>query len=329
MTTTQGESPGAGAAAVIEADGLTKRYGEATAVDGLSFRVEPGRVTGFLGPNGAGKSTTMRMVLGLDLPTSGTVTVGGRPFGGLVWPLHEVGALIDAGAVHPGRSAYHHLLALAVANGIGRRRVLEVIGAVGLESVARQRVGGFSLGMRQRLGIAAALLGDPRVLLFDEPVNGLDPDGILWIRTLMRSLAGEGRTVLVSSHLMSEMALTADHLLVIGRGRLLADAPLSEFIAAHSADEVRVRVDDPALLARELDAIGATPLWETDGTLRVRGLPSRRIGEIAAARRLVVRQLADVQASLEEAYFRMTAEAVTYRTAAPIEQGSEDTSWAG
>src|SRR5215469_2339495 len=203
---------------MIEARKLRKVYGHTVAVDGIDFQVKPGHVTGFLGPNGAGKSTTMRMILGLDLPTSGTVTVDGRRYQGTVWPLHEVGALLDARAVHPGRSAYNHLHSLAAANGIARGRVDEVL----------ERVGGFSLGMSQRLGIAGALLGDPGTLLFDEPVNGLDPDGILWIRTLMRSLADEGRTVLVSSHLMSEMALTADHLLVIGKGRLLADTPLSE-----------------------------------------------------------------------------------------------------
>ena len=219
---------------MIEARRLRKVFGHTVAVDGIDFQVKPGHVTGFLGPNGAGKSTTMRMILGLDLPTSGTVTVDGRRYQGTVWPLHEVGALLDARAVHPGRSAYNHLLSLAAANGIARKRVDEVLDQVGLTSVARKRVGGFSLGMLQRLGIAGALLGDPGTLLFDEPVNGLDPDGILWIRTLMRKLAAEGRTVFVSSHLMSEMALTADHLLVIGKGQLLADTPLSEFRAISS-----------------------------------------------------------------------------------------------
>ncbi|MEZ0091924.1 ATP-binding cassette domain-containing protein [Streptacidiphilus sp. EB129] len=309
---------------MIEARGLTKQYGDVVAVEGLDFRVLPGRVTGFLGPNGAGKSTTMRMILGLDLPTSGAVTVNGRRYGGLVWPLHEVGALIEAAAVHPGRSAYHHLLSLAVANGIGRSRVTEVIGCVGLESVARRRVGGFSLGMGQRLGIAAALLGDPGVLLFDEPVNGLDPDGILWIRTLMRSLAAEGRTVLVSSHLMSEMALTADHLLVIGQGRLLADVSLGEFIDAHSADEVRVRAADPEALGSVLRGRGASVHREADGTLRIAGLNSQVVGETAANHRLVLHQLTDVRASLEEAYFRMTADTVTYRAASPGEARNEE-----
>src|SRR5947209_823613 len=216
---------------MIEARSLTKVYGRTVAVDGADFQVKPGMVTGFLGPNGAGKSTTMRMILGLDLPTSGTVTVGGRSYQGRVWPLHEVGALLDARAVHPGRSAYEHLHSLAAANGIARARVDEVLEQVGLASVARKQAGGFSLGMFQRLGIAGALLGDPGTLLFDEPVNGLDPEGIIWIRTLMRALAAEGRTVFVSSHLMSEMALTADHLLVIGRGRMLADVAMADFVA--------------------------------------------------------------------------------------------------
>src|SRR6185437_10659160 len=233
------------AGATIEAQSLKKVYGNTTAVDGIDFQIKPGRVTGFLGPNGAGKSTTMRMILGLDLPTSGTVTVNGRGYQGQVWPLHEVGALLDTRAVHPGRSAYNHLLSLAAANGIARKRVDEVLEQVGLTSVAHKRAGGFSLGMSQRLGIAGALLGDPGALLFDEPVNGLDPEGILWIRTLMRTLATEGRTVLVSSHLMSEMALTADHLLVIGRGRMLADMPLSELIARNSGERVEVRSADP------------------------------------------------------------------------------------
>src|SRR2546423_5808412 len=224
---------------MIEAQSLTRVYGGTAAVDGIDFQAKPGLVTGFLGPNGADKSTTMRMILGLDLPTSGTVTVGGRRYQGQVWPLHEVGALLDARAVHPGRSAHNHLHSLAAANGIARARVDEVLEQAGLASVARKRAGGFSLGMFQRLGIAGALLGDPGTLLFDEPVNGLDPEGIIWIRTLMRSLAAEGRTVLVSSHLMSEMALTADHLLVIGRGRMIADMPLAELMARHSGDGSR------------------------------------------------------------------------------------------
>jgi ABC-2 type transport system ATP-binding protein len=303
---------------MIEARGLRKVYGHTVAVDGVDFQVKPGHVTGFLGPNGAGKSTTMRMILGLDLPTSGTVTVDGRRYQGTVWPLHEVGALLDARAVHPGRSAYNHLYALAAANGIARRRVDEVLDQVGLTSVARKRVGGFSLGMSQRLGIAGALLGDPGTLLFDEPVNGLDPDGILWIRTLMRSLADEGRTVLVSSHLMSEMALTADHLLVIGKGRLLADTPLSELIARNSDERVEVRAADPQRLAADLRVAGARVTMEPDGTLGVFGLGSKQIGELAAERGHVLHQLRDVTVSLEEAYFRLTGESVEFRAPAPV-----------
>ena len=303
---------------MIEARKLRKVYGHTVAVDGIDFQIKPGHVTGFLGPNGAGKSTTMRMILGLDLPTSGTVTVDGRRYQGTVWPLHEVGALLDARAVHPGRSAYNHLCALAAANGIARGRVGEVLDQVGLASVARKRVGGFSLGMSQRLGIAAALLGDPGTLLFDEPVNGLDPDGILWIRTLMRSLADEGRTVLVSSHLMSEMALTADHLLVIGKGRLLADTPLSELIARNSDERVQVRVADPGRMAADLRTAGAQVTMEPDGTLSVLGLGSKQIGELAAERGHVLRQLRDVTVSLEEAYFRLTGESVEYRAPVPV-----------
>jgi ABC-2 type transport system ATP-binding protein len=304
--------------AIIEAQSLKKVYGNTTAVDGIDFQVKPGRVTGFLGPNGAGKSTTMRMILGLDLPTSGTVTVGGDGYQGKVWPLHDVGALLDARAVHPGRTAHNHLLSLAAANGIARTRVDEVIEQVGLTSVARKRVGGFSLGMSQRLGIAGALLGDPGTLLFDEPVNGLDPEGILWIRTLMRTLAEEGRTVLVSSHLMSEMALTADHLLVIGRGRLLADTPLSELIAQNSAERVEVRAADSQRMASDLRAAGAQVTLEPDGTLGVTGLGSKQIGELAADRGHVLHQLRDVTASLEEAYFHLTGESVEYRAPVPV-----------
>jgi ABC-2 type transport system ATP-binding protein len=303
---------------MIEARSLTKVYGEKTAVDGIDFQVKPGVVTGFLGPNGAGKSTTMRMILGLDLPTSGTVSIDGHGYRGKVWPLHEVGALLDARAVHPGRSAYNHLLSLAVANGIARQRVDAVLEEVGLASVARKRAGGFSLGMAQRLGIAGALLGDPGTLLFDEPANGLDPEGIVWIRTLIRSLAAQGRTVLVSSHLMSEMALTADHLLVIGRGRILADTPLSEMIARHSGDRVEVRAADTQRLAADLRAAAAQVTLEPDGTLGVVGLGSKQIGELAAERGHVLHQLHDVTASLEEAYFRMTGESVEYRAAAQV-----------
>ncbi len=307
---------------MIEAQSLTKVYGGTVAVDGIDFQAKPGMVTGFLGPNGAGKSTTMRMILGLDRPTSGTVTVGGHRYQGTVWPLHEVGALLDARAVHPGRSAYNHLHSLAAANGIARTRVDEVLEMVGLTSVARKRAGGFSLGMYQRLGIAGTLLGDPGTLLFDEPVNGLDPEGIIWIRTLMRSLAAEGRTVLVSSHLMSEMALTADHLLVIGRGRMIADMPLPELMARHSGEHVEVRSADPPRMAADLRATGAGVTLEPDGKLGVTGLGSRQIGELAAERGHVLYQLRDVAASLEEAYFQLTGESVEYRSAAAVTSGA-------
>ena len=243
---------------MIEAEGLTKRYGDTLAVDNLSFSVAPGRITGFLGPNGAGKTTTMRLILGLDRPTAGRVTVNGKPFDHASQPMHLVGALLDAKAVHGGRSAYHHLLCLAQSNNLPRRRVEEVLGLVGLTGVAGKRARGFSLGMGQRLGIAAALLGDPQILMFDEPVNGLDPDGILWIRNLMKALAAEGRTVFVSSHLMSEMENTADHLLVIGKGKLIADCTVAEFIATNSHQAVRVRTPQPGDLAKLVTAAGAT-----------------------------------------------------------------------
>ncbi len=302
---------------MIEARELTKVYGDTTAVAGVSFQIKPGHVTGFLGPNGAGKSTTMRMILGLDLPSSGSVTVNGRGYQQHVWPLHEVGSLLDARAVHPGRSARNHLLAIAVANGIGRVRVSQVLELVGLSSVATKRVGGFSLGMSQRLGIAGALLGDPAILLFDEPVNGLDPDGILWIRTLMRSLAAEGRTVLVSSHLMSEMALTADHLLVIGKGQILADLPLEELIARNSGHRIEVRAADTVRLTGLLLSTGADVTVKPDGTLAVAGISSVEIGELAASDGLALHQLTDIRASLEEAYFKLTGDSVVFRTPQP------------
>ncbi|MFH8613756.1 ABC transporter ATP-binding protein [Streptomyces sp. NPDC017979] len=304
---------------MIEAVGLTKRYGAQTAVYNLSFQVRPGAVTGFLGPNGAGKSTTMRMILGLDNPTSGTVTVGGRAFRHAPNAPREVGALLDAKAVHGGRSARNHLLSLAQLSGIPARRVDEVLGVVGLQDVAKRRSKGFSLGMGQRLGIAAALLGDPRVLLFDEPVNGLDPEGILWVRNLMKQLAAEGRTVFVSSHLMSEMALTADHLIVIGRGQLLADMSVREFIAANSAGFARVRTpqEEPEQrekLATALAEAGGQVMPETDGALRVTGLPLPRISDVAHEADVRLWELSPHQASLEEAYMRMTQAAVDFRS---------------
>jgi ABC-2 type transport system ATP-binding protein len=270
---------------MIEARGLVKRYGATAAVNDLSFAVRPGLVTGFLGPNGAGKTTTMRMILGLERPWAGTATVNGRPYGALTAPMHEVGALLDAGAVHGGRTARNHLLGLAETNGLSRRRVDEVLGVVGLADVAGKRVRGFSLGMRQRLGIAAALLGDPRILMFDEPVNGLDPEGILWIRNLMRSLAGEGRTVLVSSHLMSEMEHTADHLLVIGRGRLIADCGMAEFIARGSGQAVRAATPQPDALARAVAAAGGAveTAADGDGGLEIRGLTEDQVSDLAFA----------------------------------------------
>ncbi|MEU2229466.1 ABC transporter ATP-binding protein [Streptomyces vietnamensis] len=304
---------------MIEAVGLTKRYGAKTAVYNLSFQVRPGVVTGFLGPNGSGKSTTMRMVLGLDRPTAGHVTIGGHPFRQLPNAPRQVGALLDAKAVHGGRSARSHLLSLAQLAGIPAQRVDEVLGVVGLQDVAKRRSKGFSLGMGQRLGIAAALLGDPQVLLFDEPVNGLDPEGILWVRNLMKKLASEGRTVFVSSHLMSEMALTADHLIVIGRGQLLADMPVKDFISANSADFARVRTPGTEPAQREkltsvLTEAGGQVLSEPDGALRVTGLPLPRISDLAHGADVRLWELSPHQASLEEAYMRLTQGAVDYRS---------------
>ncbi|MER7204497.1 ABC transporter ATP-binding protein, partial [Streptomyces sp. NPDC000188] len=304
---------------MIEAVGLTKRYGAKTAVYNLSFQVRPGTVTGFLGPNGSGKSTTMRMILGLDQPTTGQVTIGGYPYRKLPNAPRQVGALLDAKAVHGGRHARNHLLCLAQLSGIPARRVDEVLGVVGLQDVAKKRSKGFSLGMGQRLGIAAALLGDPQVLLFDEPVNGLDPEGILWVRNLMKSLAAEGRTVFVSSHLMSEMALTAEHLIVIGRGQLLADMSVRDFISHNSADFARVRTPETEPQQREkltaaLTEAGGQVLPEQDGALRVMGLPLPRISDLAHGADVRLWELSPHQASLEEAYMRMTQGAVDYRS---------------
>ncbi|WP_066927247.1 ABC transporter ATP-binding protein [Streptomyces sp. NBRC 110611] len=297
---------------MIELDGLTKHYGATVAVDHLSFTVRPGIVTGFLGPNGAGKSTTMRMMLGLDNPTSGTVLIDGEHYRRLQDPLTDVGALLEAKAAHGGRRADHHLLCLAQSNGIPRSRVAEVLDTVGLTSVAGKRTKGFSLGMSQRLGIAAALLGDPRILLFDEPVNGLDPEGIHWIRNLMKNLAAQGRTVFVSSHLMSEMALTADHLVVIGQGRLLADTSMKDFIRQNSRSYVRMRSPDREKLLDLLIHEGIHAVAADDGTLEVDGVPAERLGDLAADRQLVLHELSPRQASLEEAFMRLTAGAVEY-----------------
>jgi ABC-2 type transport system ATP-binding protein len=306
---------------MITAEGLVKRYGAKTAVNDISFSVRPGQVTGFLGPNGAGKSTTMRMVVGLDRPTSGSVTVNGRPYSEHAAPLREVGALLDAKAVHTGRSAYNHLLALGATHGIGKSRVNEVIGMTGLESVAGKRVGGFSLGMGQRLGIAAALLGDPATLILDEPVNGLDPDGVLWVRTLVRSLAAEGRTIFLSSHLMSEMALTADHLIVLGRGSIIADAPIAEIIASASGRSVSLRSPQAPALAQSLAAPGVTITSTESNALTITGLTAAEIGETAARTGIVLHELTPGGASLEEAYMQLTEDDVEYRTdAAAIAQ---------
>ena len=313
---------------MIEAHGLVKRYGSTMAVNDLSFSIRPGMVTGFLGPNGAGKTTTMRMILGLDAPTQGSVTVGGRSYRDLPAPMREVGALLDAKALHGGRRARDHLLCLAQSNGIPRSRVDEVLRIVGLEGVARRRAKGFSLGMGQRLGIASALLGDPAVLIFDEPVNGLDPDGIHWVRTLMRALAAEGRTVLVSSHLMSEMALTADHLLVIGKGRLIADTSVDEFVRSSSQQSVHVRSPQAAELAALAGPVppsgpGAPPRWRprrpdagTDpDVIEITGMDSAEVGRLAAAHGIALSELIPVRASLEEAFMELTRDSVEYQAA--------------
>jgi ABC-2 type transport system ATP-binding protein len=297
---------------MIEAVHLTKRYGDTLAVDDLSFQIKPGQVTGFLGPNGAGKTTTMRMILGLDAPSNGSVTINGQAYRDLGAPLTEVGALLDAKALHGGRSARSHLRVLAASNGLPNSRVDEVLRIVGLQDVAKRRTGGFSLGMGQRLGIAAALLGDPGILMFDEPVNGLDPEGILWVRNFMRELATEGRTVLVSSHLMSEMALTADHLLVIGRGRLIAAAGVQEFIDGSGGQSVLVRSADDETLARHLTERGGTVVRTAGGGLDVSGLTSGVVGEIAFHAGIIVSELTPQRASLEEAFMEMTRDSVDY-----------------
>jgi ABC-2 type transport system ATP-binding protein len=298
---------------VIEVEHLTKRYGEKVAVDDLSFLVRPGIVTGFLGPNGAGKSTTMRVILGLDRPTGGSARVNGVAYGDIPAPLHEIGAMLEARAIHTGRSAFNHLLSMAQTHGISRARVNEVIGLVGLEEVARQRVGAFSLGMGQRLGIAAALLGDPATVVLDEPSNGLDPEGILWIRNLLKGLAAEGRTVFLSSHLMSEISLTADHLVVIGRGRLIADTSVEEILAqaSHGA-AVRVRTPQLAQLQEALSGPDVTVTTVEPGVLEVRGLTNEQIGEMAARTGCVLHELTPRQASLEEAFMSLTGESVEY-----------------
>jgi ABC-2 type transport system ATP-binding protein len=303
---------------MIDANNLTKRYGDKTAVDGLTFTVKPGIVTGFLGPNGSGKSTTMRLILGLDAPNEGAVTVGGKAYRDFPAPLHEVGVLLEARSVHTGRSAYHHLLAQAQTHGIPRSRVDELISLVGLDEVARKRAGQFSLGMGQRLGIAAALLGDPEVLILDEPINGLDPEGIRWIRDLLKGLAAEGRTVFLSSHLMSEMSLTADHLIIIGRGRLIRDVGLAEFVDEWSTNVVRVRSPQATqlrelILGPDIRVSSAEP-----SVLEVKGLTAEAIGDAAARKGIALHELTTEKTSLEEAFMELTHEETEFRAATPI-----------
>jgi ABC-2 type transport system ATP-binding protein len=310
---------------MIEARDLTKRYGDKVAVDHLSFTVQPGRVTGFLGPNGAGKSTTMRLILGLDRAQEGSATIDGRRYADLPSPLRTVGALLEAKSVHTGRSAANHLLFLAQTQGLPRKRVDEVLELVGLKDVARKRAGGFSLGMSQRLGIAAALLGDPQVLLLDEPVNGLDPEGVLWVRNLMKYLAGEGRTIFVSSHLMNEMAVTADHLIVIGRGRLIADAQTQDVIARSSSESVRVRVRTPQadrlteLVRSEGGSVTPVTEGQDTGALMIIGMPAARIGELAASGSVVLHELSPQHATLEEAFMELTAGSLEYGVHGPAD----------
>jgi ABC-2 type transport system ATP-binding protein len=300
---------------MIEAIGLSKRYGDTIAVDDLSFTVPAGQVTGFLGPNGSGKSTTMRLILGLDAPTSGSVTVNGRPYTSYRRPLLEVGALLEANATHAGRSAFHHLLSLALSNGISRTRVEQVLDLVGLRGVAGKRTGGFSLGMGQRLGIAAALLGDPRVLMLDEPVNGLDPEGVVWIRSLLQSLAAEGRTVLLSSHLMSEMALTADRLIIIGRGRLIAQTTVADLLAGGSGTSVHVRSPQAVELAALLQARGVAVTGQDHESFHVTGATTDEVGELARANGLALQELSTQHESLEQRYLQLTGDSVDYRPA--------------
>jgi ABC-2 type transport system ATP-binding protein len=302
---------------VIEVRDLVKRYGDTTAVDHLTFTVEPGRITGFLGPNGAGKSTTMRLILGLDRPTSGSALIDGKPYRDLPDPLRYVGALLEARAVHPGRTAFNHLLYLAQTQGVPKSRINEVLALVGLDTVAKKRTKGFSLGMGQRLGIAAALLGDPRLLILDEPVNGLDPEGIVWIRNLLKTLAAEGRTIFVSSHLMNEMAVTADHVVVIGRGKLIADTGIDDFIARFSEGIVLVRTPQAEVLTEALTAEGGQVTARPDGALMVAGTEAPQIGEVAARKGVVLHELTPQRASLEEAFMELTKSDVQFHAPAP------------
>jgi ABC-2 type transport system ATP-binding protein len=298
---------------MIEASNLTKDYGEKRAVEDISFTVRPGIVTGFLGPNGSGKSTTMRLILGLDAPTEGDVTVNGKHYADHSSPLHEVGALLEARSIHTGRSARNHLLALAKTHGLSRRRVGELIDLVGLHDVGRKRAGKFSLGMGQRLGIAAALLGDPATIMLDEPVNGLDPEGVHWMRNLLRQLAAEGRTVFVSSHLMSEMSLTADHLIVIGRGRVIADTSIDDFVRKASGDRVRVRTPQAARLRELVLGDGVSVISNEPDVIEVEGVTAQRVGELAAEHQIVLHELTPLQASLEEAFMELTRDDVEFK----------------
>lgn len=299
---------------MIQLEHLTKRFGAKTAVDDVSITVHAGKVTGFLGPNGAGKTTTMRMIMGFDRPTEGSATINGKRYGQLASPLNEVGALLDAKAVHTGRSAYNHLLAMAATHGLPKKRVSEVIALTGLESVAKKRVGGFSLGMGQRLGIASALLGDPETLILDEPINGLDPEGVLWVRQLVRYLAGEGRTVFLSSHLMSEMAQTADHIVVLGRGRVLADAPVEQILAGATKKSVRVRTPQLERLISALTGPEVSITNREAGVVDVFGLDAAHIGDLAAQQSIPLHELTPLTASLEEAYLELTDSSVEYRS---------------
>lgn len=308
---------------MIEVSNLTKRFGNTTAVDDISFTVQPGKVTGFLGPNGAGKTTTMRAIAGLHLPTAGTTTVNGNRMNHHASPMHELGVLLDANNVHPGRTAQAHLESLAATHGIGRTRVLEVLDATGLTDVAGRRAGTFSLGMRQRLGIAAALLGDPSTLILDEPINGLDPDGVIWVRLLLRRLADEGRTVFLSSHLMSEMAQTADHLIVIGRGRIIRDSSMAEVLDAGTVEtRVLVRATDPGRLAEALAAPGVTVTRTDTGALEVIGLEAVAVSGVAAVQGILLHELTTHTASLEEAYMSLTRDAVEYQTSSDSKESS-------
>lgn len=307
---------------MIRAQSLTKRYGEKTAVDAIDFTVEPGKVTGFLGPNGAGKSTTLRMIVGLDEPTAGTAEVNGRRYRDFAAPMREVGTLLDARSAHKRRTAYKHLLSIAATHGIGAARVREVMGITGLEDVANKRAGGFSLGMTQRLGIAAALLGDPATIILDEPINGLDPDGILWMRAFLRQLAGEGRTVLLSSHLMGEMAETADRLIVIGRGKTLADGDLDDVVASATRATVRVRAREAARLMSMLAARGAQVASPTADSLAIEGMSADEVAEYASAAGIVLSEIATHGGTLEDAYLALTADAVEYHAPMPLGNGA-------